>query len=122
MGRTVASRIPVTSDESFQQTQISTQYLDPDIVGFVAVRFPQRQVRWRRSDETGRSIGGGASVTAGQDHGSRGTRPVLAYLGGMGRSGSTLLTRVLGRLPDAVSVGEQPPLWSVGIRNNQLCG
>jgi hypothetical protein len=49
-------------------------------------------------------------------------QPVLAYVGGMGRSGSTLLTRVLARLPNTVSIGEQPVLFSEGVRNNQICG
>ena len=47
--------------------------------------------------------------------------PVL-YIGGMGRSGSTLLERVLGEVPDVVSVGELDNLWIRGLAENDLCG
>ena len=44
------------------------------------------------------------------------------YIGGYGRSGSTLLGRVLGELPDAVCVGETRYLWSRGLTDNVECG
>jgi hypothetical protein len=38
------------------------------------------------------------------------------------RSGSTLLDRVLSRVPGFVSVGEIVHLWDRGVRRNELCG
>lgn len=54
-------------------------------------------------------------------------RPAVAtttvlYVGGLGRSGSTLLDRLLGEVPGAVSAGEVRDLWSRGLRENRLCG
>jgi len=46
---------------------------------------------------------------------------VVAYIGGIGRSGSTLLCRALDRLPGTVHVGEICYLWNQSVRNNRLC-
>ena len=46
----------------------------------------------------------------------------VLYLGGLGRSGSTLLDRMLGQLPGFVSVGELIYLWLFGLGQNRLCG
>ena len=46
----------------------------------------------------------------------------VVFIGGQGRSGSTLLERALGQLPDVVSVGETVHLWDRGLRDNELCG
>lgn len=46
----------------------------------------------------------------------------VLYVGGMPRSGSTLLTWMLGELPGHVAVGELFYLWSAGIQRDQLCG
>lgn len=46
---------------------------------------------------------------------------VVGYVGGMGRSGSTLLCRALSRLPGVVNVGELDYLWNQSVRNNRLC-
>lgn len=47
--------------------------------------------------------------------------PVL-YLGGFGRSGSTLLERLLGQLPGVCTLGEVVHLWERALRNDELCG
>jgi hypothetical protein len=47
--------------------------------------------------------------------------PVL-YIGGWGRSGSTLLAHVLGEVPGFVSVGELRYVWQAGPAGNELCG
>ncbi len=44
------------------------------------------------------------------------------YLAGAGRSGSTLLGRLLGEPPEAVHVGEMVYLWKRGFGEKHLCG
>jgi Sulfotransferase family len=52
-----------------------------------------------------------------------GKTPVrVLYIGGCGRSGSTLLDRMLGELPRFVSTGEVRFIWQRGLLENQLCG
>lgn len=46
----------------------------------------------------------------------------IVYIGGQGRSGSTLIERALGELPGVVSVGEMVHLWERGLRDDELCG
>ncbi|MQA86953.1 MAG: sulfotransferase [Streptosporangiales bacterium] len=46
----------------------------------------------------------------------------MVFIAGVGRSGSTLLERVLGELPGVCSVGEVVHLWERGVRNNERCG
>ena len=46
----------------------------------------------------------------------------VVFIGGQGRSGSTLLERALGQLPGVVSIGETVHLWDRGLRDNELCG
>ncbi|MCW2548935.1 MAG: hypothetical protein JWN96_3395 [Mycobacterium sp.] len=48
-------------------------------------------------------------------------RDVL-FIGGFGRSGSTLIERAIGELSDACAVGELVHLWERGLQNNELCG
>ncbi len=47
--------------------------------------------------------------------------PVL-YIGGWGRSGSTLLSHLLGGLDRMVAVGELRYLWQAGPATDELCG
>jgi len=49
------------------------------------------------------------------------TQKVL-YIGGFGRSGSTLVERILGQLPGFCSAGEIVFLWQRGLIDGQLCG
>ena len=51
----------------------------------------------------------------------KGVIPV-AYIGGAGRSGSTLLERILGQIEGLCAVGEVVHLWERGVVANQLCG
>lgn len=46
----------------------------------------------------------------------------VLYLGGVGRSGSTLLERMLGELPVACSLGEVVHMWDRGVRDDERCG
>ncbi|MCZ3387336.1 MAG: sulfotransferase, partial [Actinomycetia bacterium] len=46
----------------------------------------------------------------------------IVYIGGQGRSGTTLLERALGELPGVVSLGETVHLWDRGLRDDELCG
>lgn len=48
--------------------------------------------------------------------------PRVLYLAGVGRSGSTLLERMLGEVDGVCSVGELAHLWSRGVVGNELCG
>lgn len=49
-----------------------------------------------------------------------GTR--VLFIGGWGRSGSTLLDRLLGHAEGTVSVGEMRDVWQRGVIENRLCG
>ena len=44
------------------------------------------------------------------------------FLGGLGRSGTTLLERVIGELPGVVPLGEIVHLWTRDVRDDELCG
>ncbi|MEO3873507.1 sulfotransferase [Nonomuraea sp. B12E4] len=58
------------------------------------------------------------SAAAGQPR-----QPVrILFLGGHGRSGSTLVSRALGAVEGASCVGELRYLWTQGVAKNQLCG
>jgi Sulfotransferase family len=46
----------------------------------------------------------------------------VAFIGGCGRSGSTLLDLMLGEFPAFFSVGELRFIWQRGLVENQLCG
>ena len=46
----------------------------------------------------------------------------VAFVGGHGRSGSTLLSRVLGAVPGFVAVGELCYLWDQGVVMDRRCG
>jgi hypothetical protein len=46
----------------------------------------------------------------------------VVYIGGSGRSGSTVLALLLGRLPGFVPVGGLTNLWERGLQKNYLCG
>jgi hypothetical protein len=63
-------------------------------------------------------------VIAGSEPRS-GTEPQtvdVAYIGGSGRSGSTVLALLLGRLPGFVPIGGLTNLWERGLKRNYLCG
>jgi sulfotransferase family protein len=46
----------------------------------------------------------------------------VLYIGGLGRSGSTLVERLAGQLPGACAVGEIVHLWQRGITEGERCG
>ena len=46
----------------------------------------------------------------------------VLYLGGLGRSGTTLIERVLGELPGVCALGEIVHLWQRDIRDDDRCG
>lgn len=46
----------------------------------------------------------------------------VLLIAGYGRSGSTLLDRLLGQLPGVVSIGEFFWIWRWGFKDNLLCG
>jgi hypothetical protein len=49
-------------------------------------------------------------------------RPRILYLGGLGRSGSTLIERLLGEMPGVCAAGEVVHMWRRGIADGELCG
>lgn len=50
------------------------------------------------------------------------TRSRVVFLAGMGRSGSTLLERLLGETTVMAPLGEVMHLWKRGVVDNELCG
>lgn len=48
--------------------------------------------------------------------------PKIVYLGGWGRSGSTLLCRALGEIDGWIAVGEMRSIWELGVIRNSTCG
>jgi hypothetical protein len=48
--------------------------------------------------------------------------PTILLIGGTGRSGSTLLDRLLGEMPGFVAVGELRYTWSEALADNRYCG
>jgi hypothetical protein len=46
----------------------------------------------------------------------------VAYIGGAGRSGSTVLALLLAQVPGFVAVGGLSNIWERGLRDNYLCG
>ncbi|MGH3657597.1 MAG: sulfotransferase [Micromonosporaceae bacterium] len=51
-----------------------------------------------------------------------GRRVRVLFLGGLGRSGTTVLERVLGQLPGAVPLGEVVHLWQRDLLDGERCG
>lgn len=49
-------------------------------------------------------------------------RLTILYIGGYGRSGSTLLERILGQVPGFFSAGELRHIWERSFKEDQLCG
>ncbi|WP_018351725.1 sulfotransferase [Longispora albida] len=46
----------------------------------------------------------------------------LIFIGALGRSGTTLLERVLGQLPGVCALGEVVHLWDRDVRDDERCG
>ncbi|WP_433515533.1 sulfotransferase [Nonomuraea sp. CA-143628] len=52
----------------------------------------------------------------------RSTAYRVVYLGGLGRSGTTLLERLLGEIPGVAPLGEVVHLWARGVLAGEPCG
>lgn len=63
-----------------------------------------------------------ADAAAPQPVQSPGQAPPVLYIAGSGRSGSTLLERLLGEMPGFVNVGELIDLFRGGIARGDRCG
>ncbi|MEO9652459.1 MAG: sulfotransferase family protein [Roseobacter sp.] len=50
------------------------------------------------------------------------SRPLLVYILGWGRSGSSIMANILGSMPESASLGEVRYLWDRGILENGICG
>ncbi|MGB3763163.1 MAG: hypothetical protein WA966_08065 [Ornithinimicrobium sp.] len=51
----------------------------------------------------------------------RSTRPTILFLAGLGRSGTTLVERVLGETDGVTPLGEVMHLWNRGLQRGELC-
>ncbi len=51
-----------------------------------------------------------------------GVAPTVGYIGGLGRSGSTLLETIAGCFDEVCVLGEVVHLWERGVRDDRLCG
>jgi hypothetical protein len=63
-----------------------------------------------------------ASATAAGITGKPGQAPIVVYIAGSGRSGSTLLERALGEIPGFVNVGELIDLYRRTAAHGERCG
>src|SRR4051794_38468775 len=63
-------------------------------------------------------------VTSEEGTGGEGKAPgpSIVYIGGTGRSGSTLLARLLSGVPGVVAVGELRYVLDRGMTQDHLCG
>jgi Sulfotransferase family len=62
-------------------------------------------------------------MTRPKDQVSRHAEPIrVVYIGGSGRSGSTLVERLLGALPGVCNVGEVALMWERGLIRGERCG
>ena len=68
-------------------------------VGLVTEEPPGEEQRRRRSD-----------------------RQRVLFIGGLGRSGSTLIERLLNEIPALFAVGETIHVWERGVRDRERCG
>lgn len=57
-----------------------------------------------------------------QSHGATANQPKILFIAGAGRSGSTILEKLLGEAGGLAPLGEVRHLWERGVKNNQLCG
>jgi UDP-N-acetylglucosamine transferase subunit ALG13 len=73
-----------------------------------------------REDEVARTVERFATLT--EPLTGSGVPLRILFIGGWGRSGSTLLDRLLGQLPGACSIGEMRDLWLRGVLENRRCG
>lgn len=55
-------------------------------------------------------------------HSMRSADVGVLFVAAAGRSGSTLLERLLARLPDVAAAGELVHLWERGLRDDERCG
>ena len=67
------------------------------------------------------AVNGMGAPTGAGDSGRRVKQRVL-LMAGAGRSGSTLLERVIGRLEGVTPLGETRYIWDRGVLSNQRCG
>ncbi len=58
---------------------------------------------------------GGAGPASPEDR-------AVVYIAGSGRSGSTLLDRMLGQMPGVTAIGELAQLWRPGELDKLVCG
>lgn len=67
------------------------------------------------------AVNGAGATTGAGGSGAPGKQRVL-LMAGAGRSGSTVLERVIGRLEGVTPLGEARYVWDRGVLSNQRCG
>jgi UDP-N-acetylglucosamine transferase subunit ALG13 len=103
--------LEVAEDEATFRRTLDRALADPEAYRVADASQSSEPAVERFGELVGRMLGGEGT----------GSQRVL-YIGGWGRSGSTLLDRMLGQVPGVVSVGELRELWQRGLVENRSCG
>lgn len=69
-----------------------------------------------------RELGPHTTGCIGDPHQRAPNRQKVLFIGGLGRSGSTLVERLLNEIPSLFAVGETIHLWERGVRDKERCG
>ena len=91
----------------------------PHLRAFFGTSSPTTCFVWRRMPKCS-LVTNRESHAAHEGNDVNGQRSVL-YIGGEGRSGSTVLATILGSYPDIVTIGEFRLVWQA-LKRNLLCG
>jgi UDP-N-acetylglucosamine transferase subunit ALG13 len=104
-----AGEVRAAASEAALVAELDRAIADPD-----AVRVPPGS----------RDIGVTVERFAALVDGLVAPRPAVRvlFIAGWGRSGSTLLDRMLGQVPGVFSAGELRDIWERGVREDRLCG
>lgn len=110
-----AGLIASAEDESGLRTLLDRALEDPSTVSVVVSDAGEVSQAVRRFGELVDGLLGDRRDGSAQ-------RPRLLYVGGFGRSGSTLLERILGQVPGVAASGEIVHLWRRGVAGDERCG
>lgn len=74
------------------------------------------------SDSANTSASSEDAAPTNESAGNPVERQPILFIGGLGRSGTTLIEKLLNELPQTQSVGETVHLWERGVRDQERCG